>query len=163
MLGAGFDRCIPKPVVPAALLEAAETLLSNGMSSLAHTMSVLSGKKVLLVEDDLLSSEMLRVGMEQQGLVMRAAANASEALAILADWLPDVIISDLGLPDEDGYSLIKKIRALPSLGESEVPAIALTGYGKEEGARAIASGFHIYQSKPVDLNSLVSLLSNLVK
>jgi len=61
------------------------------------------------------------------------------------------------------YSLIKKIRSLPTLDKKEIPAIALTGYGRDEGARAIACGFHIYKSKPVDLQSLVSLLTDLVK
>ncbi|HSE40637.1 MAG TPA: ATP-binding protein [Acidobacteriota bacterium] len=128
-----------------------------------HENFSLTGKKILLVEDDLLSSEMFRVALEREGLNFRAVSRSSEALSILEEWIPDIIVSDLGLPDEDGYSLIKKIRANSSAQLARVPAIALTGYGKEEGARAITAGFQLYQTKPIQPDALIAVLINLLQ
>ena len=123
----------------------------------------MAGKKILLVEDDLLSSELVRVTVEAEGSEVRTVARAAAALATLQEWLPDVIISDLGLPDEDGFSLIKKIRSLPDQKAARVPAVALTGYGREQGLQAMAAGFDIYKSKPMDPATLVTLLEELLK
>jgi CheY-like chemotaxis protein len=101
--------------------------------------------------------------LENEGFEFRSAAKAEQAMTILEDWVPDVIISDIGLPDEDGYSLIKKIRALPSIQQAAIPAIALTGYGKEEGERALAAGFQVFKNKPIEPKRLLPLLLSLLK
>src|SRR5262249_32830033 len=119
------------------------------------------GKKILLIEDDLLSSEALRFAIEQEGSEFRVARKASEALDAIRNWTPDLIISDIGLPDEDGCSLIRKIRLLPAL--MHAPAVALTGYGKEEGENALTAGFQFYRSKPLEPNALISLLKEIIK
>ena len=170
-LTAGFDMFVAKPIEPSELLNTAKTLLQKPSaiksSSRPQARSVgaseLFGKKILLVEDDLLSVEALRLALENEGSNIRATFKAAEALATLQDWIPDIIISDLGLPDEDGYSLIKKIHALPALFGLPIPAVALTGYGKEEGERALAAGFDVYKSKPVDPDTLISLLKEIIR
>jgi CheY-like chemotaxis protein len=170
VLAAGFNMFVAKPIEPAELLSTAYTLLQhrfpetgsirNAVPALEQN-SELAGKKILLIEDDLLSSEALRFAIEQEGSEFRAASKASEALLALENWTPDLIISDIGLPDEDGYSLIRKIRSFPAL--LNLPAIALTGYGKEEGENALTAGFQFYRSKPLEPNALISLLKEIIK
>lgn len=171
VVAAGFQMFVSKPVEPSVLLRAAEMLTGRKESVQAPAISVdtpptepvLTGKKILLIEDDLLSAEMFRVAMEKNGLEIRSASSASDALQLLQQWLPDVIISDLGLPDEDGCGLIHKIRNLPAVAQATIPAIALTGFGKEEGDRAVAAGFQVYKSKPIEPDALIAAISDLVK
>ena len=177
VLAAGFQMFVPKPVEPAELLGTAKALLdhessnnrdasnfdSKHASTNATPVSVLTGKKILLVEDDLLSTEALRLELEREGSEVRSAASVSVALDVLQEWVPDIIVSDLGLPNEDGYALIKRIRALSAAECATIPAVALTGYGQEEGARAVAAGFNVYKRKPVELGVLISALIDLTK
>ena len=172
VLASGFQMFVPKPVEPAELLSAANALLQGqrnqpvdqpAVEPVKPVVSLLAGKRVLLVEDDLLTTEVLRHSMEREGMEFRSASKAAQALQIVQEWKPDMIVSDLGLPDEDGYELIKKIRSLSSPELAGLPAIALTGYGKEEGLRAVAAGFHVYKSKPIEPRALVELLNDLMK
>jgi CheY-like chemotaxis protein len=85
-----------------------------------------------------------------------------EALQILTgkEWRPEVVVSDLGMPDEDGYDLIRKIRSMTAEEGGQVPAIALTGYaGKEEGERALSAGYQVHLTKPVDWSDLVKSIA----
>lgn len=171
ILSAGFQMFVSKPVEPSALLRAAENLTNRKESPEAPAISsveaargpALAGKKILLIDDDLLSAEMFRVAMEKSGLEFRSAARASDALQLLQQWLPDVIISDLGLPDEDGCRLIHKIRNLPGGAQAAIPAIALTGYGKDEGDRAVAAGFQVYKDKTIEPDALIAVINDLMK
>jgi CheY-like chemotaxis protein len=172
-LAAGFDTVLSKPMEPGEVLRMAKLLLRqqsdrNQMfvetkvsTKLNQTISVLTGKKILLVEDDVISAALLSVALEQKGMELKSATRASEALDILQDWCPDAIISDLGLPDEDGFSMIQKIRSFPGA-KKDVPALALTGYGNEEGDRALQAGFQNYKTKPVDPDSVVHLLMQML-
>lgn len=90
---------------------------------------------------------------------MRVADSASEAFEIFSDWQPDVLISDIGMPDEDGYSLIKKVRRLPLDKGGITPAIAMTAYGRDEDRlRVLASGFHHYTAKPAEPLELITTI-----
>jgi CheY-like chemotaxis protein len=167
VLSSGFKAFVAKPVEPAELLDTVMQILKTNTTippkAVAYTENFsLAGKKILLVEDDLLSAEMFRIAMEREGLDFRAVSRSSEALSILEEWVPDIIVSDLGLPDEDGFSLIKKIRANSSVQLARVPAIALTGYGKEDGARALTAGFQLYQTKPIQPDTLIAALIDLL-
>jgi len=123
---------------------------------------VLEKLRVLLIDDDddtlALVSEILRM----YGADVSAVPSVSEALLELARRLPDVIVSDIAMPVEDGYSFIRKVRALqPALG-GQVPAIALTAYaGATEAQRALDAGFQVHVAKPVDPVELVALVARL--
>lgn len=167
VLSAGFQMFVPKPVVPLELLKTARDLLERESfevvkslpgSSKEFAVSELAPLKILLVEDDLLSTDVFRFALEEKGFEFRSASKAADALEILKEWHPDVIVSDLGLPDEDGYSLIKKIRTLPDTQKAAIPAIALTGYGVAEGNAAVSAGFQIFRSKPIDPDTLISVV-----
>jgi CheY-like chemotaxis protein len=169
VLASGFQTFVSKPVEPAELLHSVMRIITAKNKHIPSTPAIdpgnfsLASKKILLVEDDLISAEMFRIAFENEDSDFRAVSRSSDALKILEEWIPDIIVSDLGLPDEDGYSLIKKIRANPSADRAQIPAIALTGYGKEEGARAIDSGFQMYRTKPIQPDTLISLVINLLR
>ena len=169
VLASGFQTFVPKPVEPAELLHSVMSIVvsKNKSDSIAaeadRSEFSLASKKILLVEDDLISAEMFRIAFENEVSEFRTVSRSSDALKILEEWIPDIIVSDLGLPDEDGYSLIKKIRSNPSAECARIPAIALTGFGKEEGARAIDSGFQIYRTKPIQPDTLIALVINLLR
>jgi signal transduction histidine kinase len=169
-LMSGFDGFLAKPVEPGEILEMANRLLETRKASLygfstetpiSNLNASLRGKKILLLEDDLLFTEVLRMALQAEGFEFRSAATASEAFAIVKEWAPDAIISDLGLPEEDGFAFMQKIRTLPSFGNSGIPVLALSGYGMEEGTRALAAGFRAFKTKPVEPDMVVSFLAEL--
>lgn len=126
----------------------------SGLNVLAALTGPLNGRNILFVEDDMLSAEMFRSYFESKGASTKLARRSAEALSILNDWIPDVLISDLGLPEQDGFFLIKNLRSSSNLKLAALPAIAVTGYGKDDGERAIKAGFGLYLLKPIELSGL---------
>jgi CheY-like chemotaxis protein len=106
---------------------------------------------------------MLRYVLEDAKAHIMTAGSANEALAQFLTFEPHILITDLGMPEIDGYDLIRQIRALPAEGGGRTPAIALTGYvGAEEQKRVQASGFDIHVAKPVDFSRLMKIINNLL-
>ncbi len=118
---------------------------------------------MLVVDDEPDARELLTTVLEQAGATVRAVASAEEAVTAVQSDDPDVLISDIGMPDEDGYSLIRRVRALDHERGRGVPAIALTAYARrEDRQRVFAAGFQIHLSKPApadELRHAVSLLA----
>jgi PAS domain S-box-containing protein len=130
---------------------------------LSPTGQILAGVRLLIVEDDPDSAEMLRMVVNLHGAEVKTAAKTSDALHILEQWQPEVLIADIGLPDEDGYGLIKKATAIAREKNWQMHSIALTGYaGEQEGLRALNSGFHLYLAKPTEPRRLVDAISSLL-
>ena len=116
--------------------------------------------RVLVVEDDLDARELVAHFLERNAIEVRTAASAAEALAELESYSPHVILSDIGMPLEDGYSLIRRIRALPAEDKKNIPAIAVTAFVRtEDKTRAFVEGFDMHVSKPVDLAKLLSVVA----
>jgi signal transduction histidine kinase/ActR/RegA family two-component response regulator len=124
----------------------------------------LDGTRVLVVDDESTASEALHELFLSCGADARVAGSAVEALVILDDWHPDVLVSDIAMPGEDGYSLIRKIRLRsPELG-GRIPAVALTAYAQiEDRVTILGAGFQMYLSKPADPNELVAVVGSLVQ
>ena len=119
--------------------------------------------RVLIVEDDPDAAEMLQYALRGVGAQTRNAYSVAEAIDSLDDWVPNIVLSDITMPDEDGYSLIKRMRAMHKSEIAELPAIALTAMARsEDGDRALASGFHLHMPKPVDIDELTRAISSLV-
>ena len=119
--------------------------------------------RVLVVEDEADSRELLVETLSECGAEVVAVASCQEALATLRQLsglrLPHVIVSDLGMPKEDGYDLIRQIRALPEAEGGHVPAIALTGYANpEDRRRALGAGYHGHVAKPMDRLALITAI-----
>jgi CheY-like chemotaxis protein len=116
------------------------------------------------VDDEPDTRELLKAGLGQCGAQVSAVASASEALEAIEAALPDLLISDIGMPNVDGYELIRKIRALPAGKGGKVPAIALTAYARtEDRLQALRAGYQMHVPKPVELAELVAVASSLVQ
>ena len=122
----------------------------------------LTGLRVLLVDDETDSRDLLSFVLESCGAEISTASSAANALETLKREKFDVLISDIGMPDEDGFALISKIKKLPIEQGGNVPAIALTAYARsEDRIRAIRSGFQMHIAKPVEPSELVAVVANL--
>jgi len=124
----------------------------------------LDGLRVLIVDDESDTRELLKQGLEFCGAIVTLAASATEALEELNKTKLDVLISDIGMPGEDGYDLIKQVRMLPLESGGRIPAIALTAYTRvEDRLHALRSGYHMHVPKPVELAELVAVAASLVR
>ena len=129
----------------------------------AQDLPDLRGIRVLVVDDAADTREMLRVVLERFGADVTTAASARETLDVLPAWQPNVLVSDIGMPEEDGYSLIRKVRALSSEKGGDIPAIALTGYVRvEERMRALDAGYQMFVPKPVEVGELATIIASLI-
>lgn len=119
----------------------------------------LSGLRVLLVDDEPEARLIIGTVIRRAGAEVKDCASANEGLAELVHWRPDVILSDIGMPQEDGYSFIGKIRSLSREQGGETPAIALTAYAREEDRlRALAAGYQMHVAKPIDARDLITIV-----
>ncbi len=146
------DRPVEKPVVRRETQSKGETLPS------------LLGTKILVVDDDSDARELLRSILAHNGASVRTAASALDAVKELESRRPDVLVSDIGMPGQDGYELIRKIRALGREAGGQTPAVALTAFTRsDDRRRAIGAGFQIHLSKPIEAAELVTVVASLVK
>jgi CheY-like chemotaxis protein len=122
----------------------------------------LQGIRVLLVEDDVDSREVLEAILSDAGIQVVSAGEARHALELLGDSPVDVILSDVGLPDVDGYGFMKAVRNTPSL--AHIPAVALTAYAQaEDRRRAREAGFDMHLGKPFDQAELFKVIADLAQ
>ncbi|HXM34205.1 MAG TPA: ATP-binding protein [Pyrinomonadaceae bacterium] len=120
--------------------------------------------QILLVDDDRDTLQIISAQLTECKARVETATSAAEALEKLQWYEPDVLVSDLAMPDEDGYSLIDKIRALEAGKDKQIPAIALTAYVRvEDRTRALSAGFNLFVPKPVQPNELVAAIANLTE
>lgn len=129
-----------------------------------ETLPSLLGTKILVVDDDPDAREVLRSILAQNGASVRTAASVSEALKKFQMRRPDVLVSDIGMPGQDGYELIRSIRGLDREAGGLTPAVALTAFTRsDDRRRAIGAGFQIHLSKPIEAAELVTVVASLVK
>jgi PAS domain S-box-containing protein len=122
----------------------------------------LNGLRVLIVDDEADTCEMLQVILEGCGTQVKTASSAAAALKAVAEEVFDALIIDIGMPDEDGYSLIAKVRALGKERGGKVPAAALTAYvGEKDRIRVVQSGFQIHVPKPISPRDFVAVVASL--
>jgi signal transduction histidine kinase/CheY-like chemotaxis protein len=138
--------------------------VAPGQSERIHesAVGVLAGVRVLIVDDEEDVRETLRVVLGQRGAEVRTTTGGAQAFDLLARWPPDVLVSDIGMPGEDGYSLIRRIRALAPDRGGRVPAVALTAYiTPEDRMEALAAGFQTHVPKPADPDELARVIGRL--
>ncbi|HEU5323713.1 MAG TPA: response regulator, partial [Methylomirabilota bacterium] len=122
----------------------------------------LEGLHVLVVDDEADARELIRLILEGRGALVTAVASTQAALAALARARADVLVSDIGLPGDDGYALIRQVRALPPDAGGATPAVALTAYARtEDRTRALLAGFETHVAKPVEPAELVMVVARL--
>ena len=119
------------------------------------------GIEVLVIDDEIDSLNIITLVLEQEGATVTPVGSAAEALNTLKVSTPDLIISDIGMPEVDGYTLINKIRALP---QGNIPAIALSAYaGEVNRLHSLTAGFQEHLNKPVDIYSLLNVAMQLLQ
>jgi PAS domain S-box-containing protein len=129
----------------------------------AEARSTLAGVKALVVDDEPDARALVRELLEARGASVRAVASAAEALAAVEAEVPEVIVSDIGMPVEDGYALIRKLRSLPPERGGLVPAVALTAFARvEDRERAREAGYQDHLAKPLDASALYAAVTALV-
>nr|WP_242056907.1 PAS domain S-box protein [Planktothrix sp. FACHB-1355] len=156
-LGATFTVKLPllKQRVPLTSQSPAKTPQSP-------VSSPLNGLRVLVVDDDADSREFLTFVLQEYGAQATAVGSAAEGLEAVCKLKPDVLVSDIGMPGEDGYSLIRKVRALDAKEGGETPAVALTAYARDEDCKlALKLGFQMHVAKPVEPAELVKVVAKL--
>jgi CheY-like chemotaxis protein len=122
----------------------------------------IKGIKILVVDDDADARHLLTAILERCASVVKSCESVAEALVSLEEFKPDIIVSDIGMPDEDGYSLIKKVRAAGN-GQERIPAVALTAFARvEDRLKALAAGFNMHVPKPVEPAELTMVIASLI-
>ncbi len=137
-----------------------------GVSSpkLLNRWPALNGLKVLVVDDDADARRLLSTILEQCGVEVIARGSSAAALKALKQFQPDILISDIGMPEEDGYALIEKVRSLEPDGGGHIPAVALTAYARaEDRLRALSAGYNIHLPKPVEPAELMAVIASLTR
>jgi PAS domain S-box-containing protein len=162
--GASFVVKLPLSItVPHTEIKGEERVHPTASKELASLDCApeLKDLRVLVVDDEEDSRELLRQILEHCGSIVTAVGSATHALAAIEKQPPDVLISDIGMPDEDGYSLIAKIRSLSKEKGGRIPAIALTAYARvEDRVRALRAGFQVHVPKPVEPVELAAVVAS---
>ncbi|HST20828.1 MAG TPA: ATP-binding protein [Blastocatellia bacterium] len=124
----------------------------------------LEGFRLLIVEDEPDARDLLTTILQQCKAEVRGVATPAEAMQELNEWKPDVLVSDIQMPGEDGYSLIRKVRLLETERAAKIPAIALTAHARvEDRMRALSSGYDAHVAKPVEPAELITVIASLVR
>jgi PAS domain S-box-containing protein len=166
-LGEGSTFTVLLPVAPVYQTETAGERVHPAARDTLPSYECaerLDGIRILVVDDEPDTRELLKAGLGQCGAEVSLTASASEALAAIELATPALIISDIGMPDVDGYELMKQIRSLPADKGGKIPAIALTAYARtEDRLQALRAGYQMHVTKPVELAELVAVASSLVQ
>jgi hypothetical protein len=116
---------------------------------------------VLVIDDEPDALELASAILSSAGAAVRISLSVPDALVVLPQWRPDVLVSDIEMPEEDGYSLIRKVRALPAQQGGQTPAVALTAYGRmEDRMRTLSAGYNMHVPKPVDPGELRTIVAS---
>jgi PAS domain S-box-containing protein len=147
-------------IVTLPLRTAAPVAAEPSVTAPASAPPTLATVRVVVVEDNADTRELIGVTLSSAGAEVTSVASAADAIAAIERTAPDVLVSDIGLPGEDGYALIKRLRGHPRAAVRTLPAIALTAYaGGEDRALALSCGFDEHLPKPVDPARLVALVA----
>jgi PAS domain S-box-containing protein len=163
-LGTGATFTVRLPVTIAKLDADVPAAPARVASRLPVSAPALRGLRVLAVEDDRDSLEMVRSILELQGATVTTAASSGEALERLREAMPDVLLADIEMPGGDGLELIRAVRALGTESGRRLPAVAVTAYGRvEDRIRILSAGFNSHLAKPVDPSELVAVVASVAR
>jgi signal transduction histidine kinase/CHASE1-domain containing sensor protein/CheY-like chemotaxis protein len=158
--GQGATFTITLPMIESGVRTAAVLTDDREQSAALAAPLLLSGVNVLLVDDDSDTLKLMTTALTRRQATVTAVSSAGEAILAIQRNRPDVLVSDIAMPGEDGYGLIEKVRSLEGEGVLRIPAVAITAYAKEEDReRALSSGFQIYLAKPVEVTELISVVA----
>jgi signal transduction histidine kinase/ActR/RegA family two-component response regulator len=161
--GASFIIALPTTLDPATqqALESATVLQAERKDRASIS---LEGVDVLLVDDDESALEIVCTILVHAGARVRTACSASQARSLLSQWRPDVILADIAMPEEDGYSFLQTLRACTPPDEEPIPAAAVTARAHaEDRIKALRAGYHNHIPKPIDQDELLAVVASLVR
>jgi PAS domain S-box-containing protein len=164
--GKGATFTVKLPLITDSLKESnANDVPSTVESDLTlDTPLALDNLQILVVDDEPDVRELLTIAFAESGAKVTAVASADEAIKALKQVQPDVLISDIGMPEEDGYTLLRKVRNLDANQGGQIPAVALTAYVREEDCtQALSAGFQMHLSKPVNTTELIRAVAKLAR
>lgn len=162
----GATFTITLPIARAARIKSSATDVASaaaGNGSARPDAHVLNGLRILVVDDEADSRELVATILMRSGGEVRCSESAADALQAFKEWQPDLLVSDLAMPNEDGYSLLKKIRKLRTKRAREIPAVALSAYASDEDrAISLSKGFQMHLPKPIEPDTLVTSVAEAV-
>jgi len=163
--GAEFSVELPVSIAAEPTRFGDETRVHPHAGGIARgAIPSLSGLRVLVVDDEVDAREMLSTILGQAGAEVAMASSASQAIDLIDRWKPDVLISDIGMPGEDGYELIRKVRARSADRGGQIPAVALTAFARtQDRLRVLLSGFQMHVPKPIEPIELVTVVASIAK
>ncbi|HEY6065970.1 MAG TPA: response regulator [Thermoanaerobaculia bacterium] len=162
--GATFSVRLPAVALGVTALERDRASAAPVPTARTGGLVDLTGCRVVLVEDEPDGRELLAESLRKAGAHVVAVSTAAEGFQAIRRSVPDVLVSDIAMPDEDGYSLVRRMRRLPPEKGGRVPAIAVSAYAREEDRlRALAAGFQLHVSKPLDPADVVALVARLAR
>jgi signal transduction histidine kinase/ActR/RegA family two-component response regulator len=148
--------------LPSAERDEAEIASDIRVTPPACPPTLLEGLSVLVVDDEEQARHVVAAQLEEHGADVRAVASVAQALDLLQRERVDVLLTDIGMPDEDGYTLIRKLRGLHPAPIASIPAAALTAFARnEDRLEALHAGFQLHLAKPIDTHSLVTAVARL--
>lgn len=160
--GHGASFIVTLPLAPIKDGKDRQHVLASTLPGSGNGSIVLSGMRILVIDDERDARELIHEVLTQYEAEVITAASAGEGLAILQSQRPDVMISDIGMPEKDGYQFIREVRSLPATQGGRTPAIALSAFAhSEDRTRAMIAGYQLHLSKPVESNELIASIGNL--
>lgn len=162
--GTNFIISLPLAAAPEVSAYSDPRQSSDETNNAQSEAPDLKNLRIIVVDDEADTLEILKIALERCGAEVRVALSAAEALKTFTGWKPDLLVSDLGMPGEDGFEFIRKVRNLAPEEGGNVPAVALTAYVREEDRlKALNSGFQRHVAKPIDPTALAKILEDLIK
>ena len=162
--GKGATFIVSLPLVVIHPEEVPEDFYSKAATTtpVDYDPPMLNGVKVLVVDDEPDARDLVRFVLEQCSAEVATAGSAQQALELMEHYRPNVLVSDIGMPEEDGYQFIRRVRALSPQRGGRIPAVALTAYARAEDRKlALLSGYQMHVSKPVEPSELIAIVSSL--
>ncbi|MGH9957739.1 MAG: ATP-binding response regulator, partial [Pyrinomonadaceae bacterium] len=158
--GEGSTFTISLPIAPNPQVAGKEKSQATDLESCTQSIAeskMLEGVRILVVDDEADSRDFISAVLTRSGAKVRCSESAAEALREFHEWKPDLVVTDIGLPHEDGYFLIENVRKIKAKWAQKVPAVALTAYAtSEDRDRALAAGFQLHVPKPIEPTKLVT-------
>ena len=162
-VGKGAKFTVVLPLDAEMLGRAVDSIVRVPRAAPIDRPREVEGLRVLVLDDEADARELLRALLEGCKVEVTTAASVAEAIAVVESKPLDVVLSDIAMPEEDGLSFIRRVRAFPREQGGRVPAVALTAYARlEDRTRALRAGFNAHVAKPVDLNELLAVLTSLM-
>ena len=160
--GAEFVVELPIALAPSAGLGDESRIHHGAVASGAFPMPSLGGLRILVVDDDADARDVISAVLSQAGAEVATASSTPQAIDLIDSWGPNILISDIGMPNQDGYDLIRKVRARSTDRASQIPAIALTAFARsQDRLKALSAGYQMHVAKPIEPLELVTVVASL--